>query len=452
MSLHVSARRIPACLLIAVLLVAAAGIGEAAEGARSEEPRASQMIGGAVRLSTGPKREISPAVAFNAEDSEYLVVWEDWRDSLGGSGRGKDLYGRRVDATGARHGIFRISSATDTYDDDNPSVAWNAIDDEFLVVWARSSNIWDPGRTDEIYGRRMKGDGTFLGPSFRISGPVEFGGVSHPAVAWNTVDHQFLVVWNDGRNDDSLIYGRRINADGAFLGAEFRIGGPRATETFRPAVAFDATRTEYLVVWEDDRNYDDRRGDIYACRIDADGTPLGNDLRVSGPNAVENDWDPYVAWNAALDQYLVVWDDGRNWEDRGSDIYGVLLKGADGSRLGGDVLLVHPVYNVLSDYVGGLAWNPISGKYLMTYQDWSLDLIYGWDIYGQRITAEGKRLGNKFRIIPPKGSEEVDLTDDTEGVLAWNNVDNEYLVVWVDYRLEGTSAFNLDIWARRVAG
>lgn len=454
MLLRVSARRIPACLLIAVLLVAAAGIGKAAEGTRAEEPRTSQTIGAAIRISNGPKREISPVVAFNATDMEYFVVWEDWRETgHWPPTRMKDLYGRRIHANGSPVGpAFLVSRDADVNDDLSPAVAWNAARNEYLIVWVRYADWY---ATDEIYGRRMRGDGTFIEPAFRINTPIQYPDVSNPQVVWNSVDDQYLVMWEDYSDDEARILGQRLAPNGTPLSANFCISGLGATEPSNPAVAFDTTRTEYLVVWEDDRNYDTRRQDIYGRRIDADDTPLGKDFRVSGPKAVEGDWSPRVAWSSAQDQYLVVWNDERDatpsGPQRGTDIYGVLLKGSDGSRLGGDIRLVHPENN-LDDTVGDLAWNPTSGNYFMTYDDESFDWMYGWDVYGQRISPAGRRSGNSFRIIPPKGSEEADLTDDTGGALAWNSVDNQYLVTWTDARRAGTPVFNLDTFARRVTG
>ena len=59
----------------------------------------------------------------------------------------------------------------------------------------------------------------------------------------------------------------------------------------------------------------------------ADGARIGGDFRISGPNATSNDADPAVAWNQTANQYLVVWQDGRNHSTRGCDIYGRRVTG-----------------------------------------------------------------------------------------------------------------------------
>jgi hypothetical protein len=89
-----------------------------------------------------------------------------------------------------------------------------------------------------------------------------------------------------------------------------------------PAVAWNGTANEYLVVWEDGRNSSTRHFDIYGRRVSTAGSPAGGDFRISGPNATANEGYPAVAWSQTANQYLVVWQDGRTSSDRGDDIYG----------------------------------------------------------------------------------------------------------------------------------
>jgi hypothetical protein len=440
--------RIPAGLLVAVLLLAAAGAGEAAVPPASSEPRA-QTAGPQLRISNGPKREIAPAVAWNSTDTEYLVVWEDWRD-YGGAARGIDIYGRLIDANGAPSGsAFRISGPADVYDDQAPAVAWDEDRNEYLVVWRRWADAY---AFDEIYGQRIQGGGGFAGPSFRISGPAAIGrDVSNPALAYNPVHGQYLVVYELYWELDDVICGQRVGGNGTLFGSEFRIGGNLAVDTDSPQVVFNATRQEYLVVWDDNRNGQNRGWDVYARRVDADGTRLDKDLRISGAGAVENDWAPVVAWNSAQDEYLVLWNDERNWEWRSTDIYGVRLDGSNGARLSGDVRYSSNTA-ILDDMVVSLGYSATSGRYLMVFNDdWS-DLDLGREVYGRRIRSTGAVQGAPFRIVGPKGSPALDDSDDLGGVLAWNGTDNQFLVVWMDARLVVPPGYNLDLWGRRVLG
>ena len=91
--------------------------------------------------------QIRPEAAYGSSASQYLVVWEDhhW-----GWGDDWDIYGQRVNASGALVGsIFGIS-----WDDSKhrlaPDVAYNAADDEFLVVWEYAYSETDHDILDRL--------------------------------------------------------------------------------------------------------------------------------------------------------------------------------------------------------------------------------------------------------------------------------------------------------------
>ena len=133
----------------------------------------------------------------------------------------------------------------------------------------------------------------------------------------------------------------------------------------------------------------------------------------------------------------------------GVDIYSVRL-GWGGARLGPDVRITTAA-DILDDFATDLAWNPQSGRYLLIRSK-DLQELYGRDVYGQWLSAGGQPLGSGFRIIQPKDTPEQDATDDTSGTLAYDSVNNRYLVAWSDYRLAGTQNLNIDIWGRLVNG
>jgi hypothetical protein len=167
---------------------------------------------------------------------------------------------------------------------------------------------------------------------FRISemgpdGDTEFFGWS-PAVAYNSTDNEYLVVW--WGSDDSetaagywnVIFGQRIDASsGAEVGTDdFRISGTEAhncvlcADTY-PGIVYNSTDNEYLVVWWSDI-YTGGIGaeyDIFGQRLDAAGNEVGeDDFRISfmGPDG-NPDFDatsPAVAYSGAVNGYLVVWD------------------------------------------------------------------------------------------------------------------------------------------------
>ncbi|MCU0281757.1 MAG: hypothetical protein MUE66_08060 [Acidimicrobiia bacterium] len=269
--------------------------------------------------------EFTPAIAWNQAAKRYLVVWSDSRSW---ATRGHDIYGRLVGTDGQPIGAERRISGPDaTANDRNPAVASKQSTNQFLVVW--DDNRKGATRGTDIYGRRFSTTGGPVGPERRISGPAATSNEGQAAVAWNQAAHEYLVVWLDGRSlTGSSIYGHRVGADGQPLGSDVRIrsaGAPQGAGT--PAVAWNHDADEYLVVWEDDRNLAARKSDVFGRRLAGDAVPSGGEFRICGPGATMWDLRPAVAWNRTAGDYLVIWEDGRINSVGGADIYGRLVAG-----------------------------------------------------------------------------------------------------------------------------
>lgn len=146
-----------------------------------------------------------PAVAFNVANNEFLVTWDD------GGDRGGVIFGQRVRGSDGAllGGNFAIGSV---YGGIRSAVAWSATSASWLVVF------WGPGPGNtaaEIYGQRVNATGALLGVNFTISNDTFFSG--YPAISWAASGNQFLVTWD---NFDGNILARRVNAaTGGLLGS-----------------------------------------------------------------------------------------------------------------------------------------------------------------------------------------------------------------------------------------
>jgi hypothetical protein len=390
-------RRIGGAVLSLTMALAIAVPAAAAAEADGATGRVAQTVGSEIRFSGGGALgpDSVPAVAFNATAGEYLVVWSDGRDSSS-----YDIFGRRMSAAGATLGPdFRISGPKAVSHETWPDIAWNATRNEYLVVWGDDRATTSRGR--DIFGRRLAADGTPIGKDFRISGPTATGWEYSPSVAWNAVANQYLVVWEDDRNfslRSNDIYGRRVTALGGFVGGDISISGPAATAWDGiPDVAARGDSGEYLVVWSDDRNFAAGMGtDIYGRRISTGTAKLGGDFRINR-GSVGNQQRPAIAWNGNDTQYLVVWQDGRNYGTSENDIYGRRAD-ADATRISGDIKMSAESHDQLTPDV---AFDPGSGRYLVVWKDWRKSATRGTDTYGRRIGADGSRASGEFRVSGP---------------------------------------------------
>lgn len=379
--------RQPAAAIAALALLAVtagAGAGQSPPAAARAAPVGPDFLISGLP-ATG--NETAPAVAYSSSGGEYLVVWSA-TPPLGGQ---PDVYGRRVSAAGAPIGdAFRISGPGATADEHNPAVAYNAGTNEYLVVWRDARDYWT-GRGFDIYGRRVSGAGTPLGPDVRLSSAGATADEQQPAVASNGT--AYLVAWSDYRGGaarDFDIYGQAVSGAGSRQGPNFRISGQAATtQDWAPAVASDGT--DYLVAWSDYRGGGPRGTDIYGRRVSAEGATVGADFRISPPAATTPDTFPAVAWDGA--EYLVVWQDNRDGATRGQDVYGRRVSAA-GAPLA--AVRVSPSAALGDDTRPAAEWNGTG--YLVVWEDRRDADTRARDTYGRVVPEAGVPSEAAFRI------------------------------------------------------
>ncbi|MEM8532091.1 MAG: hypothetical protein AAGF95_14695, partial [Chloroflexota bacterium] len=164
-----------------------------------------------------------------------------------------------------------------------PEVAYNPNANEYLVVWEAEDT---PDGSRQIFGQRLTADGQEIGPDdFQISAmePENFLAASEPAVSYNSTTNEYLVVWRGKADADgaSEIHGQRLTADGQEIGPDdFQISmmGPddgSSYNTWHPDVVYNPNTDEYLVVWHGGRT--EGEYEIHGQRLTADGQEIGPD-------------------------------------------------------------------------------------------------------------------------------------------------------------------------------
>jgi hypothetical protein len=404
------------------------------------------------------------AAAFASGEASYLVVW--FGDDL--TPDEFEIYGQRVDAvTGGGQGAdLRLSDmgaeASTSFRASVPAAAYNAVDNEYLVVWQGRDNTGTLVSGEwEIFGQRVDAaTGEELGSDFRLSDMGPDGnsnyGAFNPAAAYNSMHNEYLVVWAGDddtgtlANDEFEIYHQRVSgATGAEIGTDYRLSftgpsGQAAYDANYPAVAYNVLGDEYLVVWEADTDAGplvDNEFEIFGQRVlGANGAPTGAVLRLSDMGSPDGWTDfgaftPAVAYNDLANQYLVVWagdDNTAPLVDDEYEIFGQRVEGATGLELGGDTRLTHmgpdsaTGYNVSSPAV---TYNSLANEYLVVWS--GIDATPGeYEIYGQRVNAAtGQALGQDARLsdVGPDGDANFDAY---LPAVSFDSVNQEYLVVW----------------------
>lgn len=274
----------------------------------------NKLDGNARPVSTAAFAQVSPAVTSSS--GNYFAVWNDSRNGID-----RDIYGARVQDTGAVIDTGGIAISTAAGDQLVPSIATDGT--VSLVVWQDRRN----GDFD-IFGSIVDNASGAVGANFPIC--TVAGDQGRPNVAFDAKTGQFLVVWSDERVADINIFGARVTAAGAVLDANGVQISTGAALEFSPRVVF--LGGVGLVVWEDRRV--DANGDIFGRRVTLDTGAIAavdaNDFTISGPIRGEQN---APAVTALAGSFLVVWTDGRDAGLTGTDIFGQQV-GTNGSLNG----------------------------------------------------------------------------------------------------------------------
>jgi len=467
------------CLLIMAALLQAAlplnpsGAVGAPAPAAGPAAIAPQAGGDAARgadflVSAAPGSQTYPAIVHNATDDMYLAVWQDDEDGS------IHVYGQLYGATAIPVGDpFPITTAPGHQS--WPAVAYNSTANEYMVAWA---NLDNSGSGLSIAVQRISAAGALVGDSVVVSPPTS-NHPTLPAMLYDPNADHYLVVWqsyspsqiqgqlldsggnpllaeamafghnaylprvtyNDNRGSYLVvfetagvsgydIYGQTIAADGTLTGPPFAISVDPEPE-YVPSAAFDSANLQYLVVWDRRRPGPSDPHHVYGQRIDEDGNLLGSEIDLS-PSTAGQEYAA-VAYNPDAQQFLVAWADERNVAASNWDIYAQRVR-ADGTLPDqGNFAITTAPYGQWHPVV---AYSATSHQYLIIWED---SHIFGADIYGQRLHWLGFPLGSPFCLSAARGAHE-------EPAVAYNNTDHEYMVAWTaDPDGDGDS----DIYGRR---
>jgi len=302
--------------------------------------------------STGPALDParlagSTAVAVSSAQGNFLVCWDgdDVADNE------FEIYCDLLSATGTVVAddvqVSDMMPAGPSFDAVNPTVAYNSVDDEFLVCWEGDTTA--EGQIDnhfEIFCRRLSSGGVPQGTQHRVSFmgypdgiPDGTGDALRPSLAYNFRDNDYLVCW-EGQEywliinppnpveqsvtalDEFEIYCQGLDSDGVAVGQRSRASengglGDPVYDAANAIVLYDSnvlTSNEFVICWESDDNADgmvDGETEIF-CRNSTGTVPTAR-MSNQGPagNASYDAVNVTVAFDSPRFRLLVCWEGDR---------------------------------------------------------------------------------------------------------------------------------------------
>ncbi len=359
---------------------------------------------------------------------------------------------------------FTGAAGTDNSDAVTPAVAFDSLNQRYLLVWSADETDGD----FHIYGQLLTGAaGASIGPSFLISssGPAD---TDHrqPAVAFSPAHSQYLVIWSsDAANPGAYeIVGQVINPDGQLVGPTNRysdmgsIDTDPAFDAVTPDLAFHPFLNEFVVVWaadDDPGALSDGRFEVYGQLVDGStGAELGaNDFRITYSLADDKGNDvlePSVAVHPSSDRWFVAFE-GDLGDDGVHDpeiwMYGCSADTPDASaanlsNMGGSL------FDGISARNPDLAWVPSSGELICVWDADASGLSFQ-GIYGQRLLPDGTLVGGMISFQAAGATPSNVLREAIEPTIVIDPVTDEWFVAWRGDLNDGLPHFDHEIWARR---
>lgn len=197
--------------LTALVLIVLAGCSGNKSANNSNTSSVKQkVVGGKVlatdlQVTNGANDETQPSVAYDTNNSRYLVVWTDYRNGAGNT----DILGKICNATGASSlsstppacgAEFVVTSATNNQS--QPKVAFSPDHSKYLVVWTDGTD----GTHSQINGQFVSTTGglvTRAGAAgtdpFAVSSyfPGQDINQMEPDLVYNNVKKTFIAGWLD---------------------------------------------------------------------------------------------------------------------------------------------------------------------------------------------------------------------------------------------------------------
>lgn len=237
-----------------------------------------------------------PSVACDSAGN-FVVVWADNRNG------NLDIYTQRFSPDGITTGSnFKVNTDNGDNHQHLPHCACSN-DGSFIIVWSDDHGTWD----EDIMAQRYASDGTPAGENFQVNSDIQDARHVQPNVITDAAGG-FKIAWMDKRNSPLWdIYFQPYDNNGYPTGDNVPVGGnPPGTLLWHSKIAGDPTGN-FVICWEDNRN---DYNDIYARQYTYDCTPVSDCFRVNDDSTNLAQDDPCVLLNDNGD-FTLAWGDYR---------------------------------------------------------------------------------------------------------------------------------------------
>ncbi len=215
------------------------------QGAPLDDPNTSgdeSLTNLAISLVVLQGFSLSPALAYNPDRMEYLVAFT--YSELEGDTANRRIMASRLYGSGRAKEPYDFPVST-SLAAEAPALAYGSATGQYMVAWPHFDAA--SSQSDRILAQRLWWPSLLRGHEFNALPAAD--DQTMPAVAYNSRDHETLVVWEDWRSGDADIYAQRYDHNGLPIGENFEIS-THSDDDVNPSVAYSELENRYLVAWE----------------------------------------------------------------------------------------------------------------------------------------------------------------------------------------------------------
>jgi hypothetical protein len=385
-----------------------------------------------IEIAANPNlAEWIPRIAYNSLDDEFLVVWTEQGVREQDGPMLYNIAAQRFSSQGDKI-ASPVNPAGDPVEEIIllPTPEFDMFTNEYLIAYTTTGAGFDQS------GTIIDNTGTVRKEPFSISQKPR--SQMHSSVAFNTLERQFFVVYNSSESGSPDIKGIILDENGTPVTEELMINDTEGDQ-YNPFIVYNPTDNTYLINWEDFRNVPtwEQNGEIYGALLNSDGSVQVNDIVMIDDFNTKDEGDQrlnHIAYNLDKNEFFVCWTDtAPSLNNIG--VRGRLIR-SDGSLKG-------PLF-VVADTVAPQIYPhpmyvPTKKQYFILWEDGrnSEDTDANWrtitdlDIYGKWMCANGKLFSNEIIFCKEPGIQRYSsisyAAESDRMLVAWQDIVDEDL-------------------------
>src|SRR3989339_687969 len=235
-----------------------------------------------------------PSIAMDGTGN-FVIAWMDYRSG------NNDIYFQRYSSNGTVLGVnTKVNDDAGTAGQANPSIAMDGIGN-FVIAWIDARNS-----SDDIYYQRYNSIGIAQGVNAKANDDAGTAYQEYPSITMDGSGN-FIIAWEDFRNGNWNIYYQRYNSIGITQGVNVKVNDDaEANGQYDASIAMDDVGN-FVIAWDDNRN---NNYDIYYQRYNSIGIAQGINTKVNNDTGTDGQYYPSIAMDG-VGNFVIVWLDNR---------------------------------------------------------------------------------------------------------------------------------------------